>query len=236
MAQTAINQQLQDVYEDYLDHFYGQTWNGPISSPLLMHVFDEYTTVDQKIMFVGQETHSWGSAETKPTASTLQEGYRNFDLGKKANYGPIKGLRYLTSHFWNFSRNYYHRMNQKAAPKTNGFLWTNISKFDSGATTPSYELQKQNERGFELLKKELDITKPDVIVFLTGSKYDGWIDKLFSPAQEPLMSNGLLYKLSSADHCLPKIAFQTKHPRTLCFEKQYRNVLDEMEKVTRLSI
>ena len=80
---------------------------------------------------------------------------------------------------------------------------------------PSNKLQDRNKPGFELLKAEISILKPDVVVFLTGSKYDHRIDEVFKPTRESILPDGYLYRLSTSDGSLPPRTFQTKHPRTL---------------------
>ena len=210
----------------------------PPSSPLLMHVFDEYVTMPKKIMFVGQETHGWcETISQKYPLDYLLRAYEGFELGKRTDYGDGK-IRHLRSPFWNFSRSFFHQMNS-ADPSVhrsvNGFFWTNISKFDKATTTPSQELQDQNPEGFLLLKDEIAITKPDVVVFLTGEKYNVKIDEVFKTKRESLMENELMYSLKTTDGSLP-VAFQTKHPRTLCQQKVYRKVLDELVTSAKFSL
>lgn len=87
MATTAINQQLRGKYNEYVDELYTQSWPENVSSPLLMHVFDEYQNMDKKLMIVGQETRSWvGDINKKHTVDSLLEKYQEFDLGKRADY------------------------------------------------------------------------------------------------------------------------------------------------------
>lgn len=199
-----------------------------------MHVFDDYVTMDQKILFVGQETHSWGQMNLKLTVEELATTYQKFNLAKSADYRDGKPPRYLRSPFWNFNRSVFYGCNYanpSVTRNTNGFLWTNISKFDCNSTTPSPDLQDRNKEGFELLKAEIAILKPDVVVFLTGSKYDGRIDAVFNPMRETILPDGYLYQLSTTDGSLPVRTFQTKHPRTLLgnrranMQNRYREVV-----------
>lgn len=130
----------------------------------------------------------------------------------------------MKSPFWNFSRSLFHRLNgyiPSIKRGTNGFLWTNISKFDYNSTTPSQELQDRNLSGFQLLKSEINIVKPDVIVFLTGDKYDSRIKSIFDVDAPPLGDDLPLVRLNFADGFMPKFVFKTEHPRTLCQHKKY---------------
>ena len=192
--------------------------------------------MEKKVLFVGQETHSWGQMNSDPKLSVedLQIMYRNFNLGKSAFYEKPK---YLTSPFWNFSRSFFHNLNKQnkdVIRKTNGFLWTNISKFDINGTTPEYKFQKRNTAGFELLKTEIFILKPDVVVFMTGTKYNELIEQLFKPEREIIIENNFLTKLHDKNNLLPPLTFQTMHPGTLQRSKnsvgksRYHEVLCKM--------
>lgn len=237
MTAETLNAQLASIYQTYNESIYAKEWEDNVSAPLLMHVYDEYVTMSRKILFVGQETHSWGQMNLKPTVSELLINYRNFNLGKSADYRDGKPLRYLRSPFWNFNRSIFHGCNSdnpSVTRNTNGFLWTNISKFDCNSTTPSADLQERNAEGFALLKAEIAILKPDIVVFLTGSKYDERINAVFNPEREAILSDGYLYRLSTSDGSLPIHTFQTKHPRTLLgssrnkLPNRYREVLEKI--------
>lgn len=230
----SLNQQLRVIYEPYLAHLYSQDWPADVSAPLLMHVFEDYARMPRKVLFVGQETHGWDYLAKQPTVDTLQHMYASFDLGKHADYGDSKKPRYLRSPFWNFCRSCFHRLNSDSnvERKTNGFLWTNISKFDSNSTTPHPDLQERNRLGFELLKQELAILQPDVVVFLTGTKYDVWLDELFTLERVPILDDGLLNMLHDSSGVLPQLSFQTKHPRTLSMQRSYQPVLNKLVEVS----
>ena len=237
MDATTINQQLRDVYQPYLDHLHEQDWSKypKVSSPLLMHVFDDYVAMLRKVMIVGQETHSWaGEMNQQHDLPHILRVYEGFKLGQHfAKQG--KRTRILTSPFWNFSRSIFHGLNSDMSRQTPGFLWTNISKFDDGGTTPNQELQHKNERGFHLLREEIRITKPDVVIFLTGTKYDCWIAKVFNLIElpEPVL-DGLLWRIHTNNDILP-LMFKTQHPRTLCAQKLYRPVSDKLLEVAAIN-
>ena len=221
MTAKGLNQQLQDVYEAYVGELYGKEWADDVSAPLLMHVFDDYIDMDKKIMFVGQETHGWGEMTKKPSVKVLQKMYEDFDLGKHADYGDGKKPRYLRSPFWNFNRSIFHRVNAVDRKKS-GFLWTNISKFDQKQTTPPQELQSLNYSGFRLLEEEISICEPDVVIFLTGEKYDERIKSMFQVADNKIEEDVPLWKVDMTEPNSLSLMLKTEHPRTLCQNEKYR--------------
>ncbi len=239
MTAKDINQQLQQIYEKYTNSLYQKDWDNNVSAPLLMHVFDEYVSMDKRIMFVGQETHTWDKMVNKPSVDYLQDKFKNFSLGKCADYGDGKRPRYLTSNFWNFNRSFFFTMNKHnpaVSRKTNGFLWTNISKFDYNGKTPSQKLQNSNPEGFSLLRQEIAICRPNIVVLLTGEKYDHHVNSIFDPKSEKIDLSIPLWKVSANNTKLSVLMFKTEHPRTLCQNKKYRDdkmywkVLEAMEK------
>ena len=99
MEASSLNRQLQSAYQPCLDKLYLQSWPTSVSAPLLMHVFEEYCCMDQKILFVGQETHYWENMNDHLGTEFLLNKYAAFDLGKGADYKDGKPLRYLRSPF-----------------------------------------------------------------------------------------------------------------------------------------
>ncbi|MCE6987593.1 hypothetical protein [Dyadobacter sp. CY323] len=237
MTAETLNIQLLELYKNYMQSIYSQTWKDNVSAPLLVHVFDEYCAMENRILFVGQETFGWHSMSKKPSIAELLLMYNGFRLGKPSELRDGKSQRILSSPFWNFCRTTFFDLNRDldgVSKHTNGFLWTNISKFDCNSTTPSPDLQDRNKEGFELLKAEIAILKPDVVVFLTGSKYDERINAVFNPVRKTILPEGYLYQLFTSDGSLPLRTFQTKHPRTLLgsrrnkMENRYREVLGKV--------
>lgn len=229
MDVKSINQQLGLAYQDYLSKIHAQT-DGLLnnaSSPLLMHVFDEYASVPKKIMFVGQETHSWaGLMNERKKLGDLIDTYRNFEMGNRWGWEGRK-TRVLTSPFWNFNRSCFVRLNGLENDRRNkGFLWSNISKFDINGTTPSTDHIDAHPEGFDLLVQEINITKPDIIVFYAGDKYQDYLNRKLSLEESAWQQVGddstplKTISCTIGDH--PCRLFRTEHPRTLCQGHKYR--------------
>ncbi|MBO0949415.1 hypothetical protein [Fibrella forsythiae] len=228
MDTVSTNKQLQAVYESYLATLRQSVWDEKMSSPLLMHVFDEYETVSKKIMFVGQETHSWaGCMNERRELSKLLEEYESFQLGNayKGRSGTGKP-RPLNSPFWNFNRSCFAGINGLNDRRNKGFLWSNISKFDINGTTPSTSHIEAHPEGFELLIQEISITKPDIVVFYTGDKYQKYLNEKLDLEESKWRQLGdetIPLKTSNCTignhQCR---LFRTEHPRTFCQGKNYR--------------
>lgn len=237
MNMLEMNEALRNLYLEYVDEMYKNTWDEGISSPLLMNVPDEYQLMKRKILFVGQETHSWmGKMNDKREVETLQTDYKGFDLGKKVIYGKKDFPRQLNSQFWNFIRNYFLGVNLRTdttiSKKTSGFLWTNISKFDYNGGTPTTHQKSNNTLGFSLLKKEVEIERPDIIVFLIGKKYDQDLAKQFCFKENENFKSDYLSILTEEKVKDPILIFKTFHPTYLCRSGKNREVLKQMINMT----
>jgi len=74
MTAAEKNLALAKVYQEYIDEISLKSWDQGISSPLLMNVPAEYCQMKRKILFVGQETHTWMEGiEEKHDVATLQQ-------------------------------------------------------------------------------------------------------------------------------------------------------------------
>jgi hypothetical protein len=170
----SINENLKEIYEPYLKNLIIITrgFSDDFSCPILMKVHPDIEKVKKRILYVGKETYGWqGTLSDTDCLSVdyLMDEYEKFEFAK--NY-PGRN-----SPFWRFIKKVHESINESDHP--NGILWTDFSKCDSKGTTPSSELQKLNESGFDLLKDEIKILKPDVIIFLTGWSYENQFQRVF---------------------------------------------------------
>ncbi len=212
-----INEQLKEIYVPYLENLkiISRQHADKFSYPLLMKAFPEYDKVKTKILFVGKETYSWYDTMKNSedlTVDYLMKCYEEFELGNN----------YYNSPFWRFIRIFNSTVNSKEYPK--GFLWTNFSKCDSDGTTPSYDLQKLNEKGFDLLKDEIRIIKPDVIIFVTGWDYEYEFQRVFAGLTYETIEENYIYKC--IHEFFPDKTFMTMHPNGLNFRGKFNSTLE----------
>ena len=203
------------------------------SRPFLIDVNDEYINSDKKVMIIGQETYTWYGLykdflnEDNGVKST-QDIYRNFMLQNKANYN---------SPFWNF-------FNKLEENSNASFIWNNVYKLETieyledpnklGQKVGFSLLSKNKEykhliekvRIFQkdILIKEIEILKPDIVIFLTGHPYDSlFMDKQFSNIQNfyQNIEEAILLKIDKwkfgrfENEHLPYKTYRTYHPNYL---------------------
>lgn len=214
-----LNDDLRAIYTPYLENLKinSRSVADKFSYPLLMKVFDDYEKVDTKILFVGKETYGWHGtmADSKEvTVDSLMSKYEGFEFAKDYHG--------RNSPFWRFIKACHTTINGDKF--SNGFLWTNFSKCDSGGTTPTRELQDLNKKGFDLLASEIEIVKPDTVIFITGWDYEAQFQRVFNGLTYETLEENLIYRC--IHELLPKRTYMTMHPNGLHFRGKFVSTID----------
>ena len=201
---TEMNGRLRKLYEPYLQFLNKEFSNfaGKISLPLLMKVSPSYFKATHKILFIGKEIiEDFGtiSESSKFTPDYLMEAHEKFDL-QNTPHSP----------FWDFVHVLNERIN---GDPCNGFTWTSFSKFSFNHTTPPVGIQNKNLRSFELLREELSILQPDIVIFLTGYSYDEQLKHVFNGIKYSSLMDNVLYRVSH--EYLPENTLIALHPKAL---------------------
>lgn len=164
----SINKELATLYSTYWDnlieHGHKITDKKP-ANPLLLKINEDlFSKADLKIMIYGQETKGWHGF-----ATPIEEGmnrYEEFFFSKN----PYNG--YKKSAFWKAFNFFKQGLEQQYSEKELYFIWNNISKIGrsdkkTGVTTDIRNLERDY---FPVMKEELLIVKPDVVIFMTGGR------------------------------------------------------------------
>ena len=221
-----INQELQAIYQSYFENLKGKTLPPETSNPLLMHIYDEYMTSKVKVMIVGKETNSWGNLSQTSSIKPIIKMYKDFALGH-GWYNKSGKVRMLNSPFWNFSRSIFAKLND-GNRRSKGFLWTNVSKFDTGKNNRTPDLAYRYKEGFELLRKEIKITGPDLILFVTGNDYDVQIKEYINLESSPLEAHPYIDILKDNKGEISAKMYKINHPNWLRYNKKYWPVLNQL--------
>lgn len=223
-----LNEQLKSVYEPYLEELktLSKEQADQFSYPLLMKVFADYENVNRKVLYVGKETYTWIDTMDNSenlTVDFLTDSYEDFEFAKDYHG--------RNSPFWRFIKTFHKSLNGDNFP--NGLLWTNFSKCDSNGTTPEYNLQKINDKGFDLLIDEIKITKPDIVIFITGWNYEHQFQRVFSGLEYKTIEENYLYQCVHSS--LPTHSYMTMHPKGLQIRKKFNSTLEQIVKYVATS-
>jgi len=214
-----INEELKTYYLTKLDDLKTIKSNlvdQKYAGPLLLYCYEEnYLDTDNiKIMFVGKETNGWNNQDIS-LESTIDHciGLAKDTMSREYN---------KSRPFWNFIK----KINETINPgKKLNFIWNNINKFGkykdkeitgSGRGRASKKVLEQENEYFNVFITELEITKPDVVIFLTGPSYDKDIKKKLPNVRFEKCSDLKPRKFARVVHeKLPKKSFRVYHPQYL---------------------
>jgi len=173
---------------------------------LLLNPPEQYERQRTRLLVIGQQTNSWYNDWVREKRGTeaidkLMEIYRDvFRLGL------IVGTT-----FWQAVRSLERRLGVEAG----AILWSNLNKVDENRARPSKDIENRILQVFPVLEQEINLAKPDVVVFFTGPEYEQLLTSAFRGADR--VGAGLDLKvLARVRHrSLPAKTFRTYHPNYL---------------------
>jgi len=163
-----INKELENLYKKYWDdlmeHGHRIVDKKP-TNPLLLKINEDlFSKSDLKIMIYGQETKGWHELATPIEVS--MDKYEEFFFSKN----PYNG--YKKSAFWKAFNFFKKGLEQHHKEKELYFIWNNISKIGRSdkKTGVTPDIRNLERAYFPVMKEELLILKPDIIIFMTGGR------------------------------------------------------------------
>jgi len=167
MQDKSINEQLKLLYSGHWENLikYGNAIKPIPANPLLIKINEEeFKKSDLKVMIFGQETWDWHKFGT--SIENGMNGYEKFFINKNFYNG------YKKSAFWK-GFNYFKKEIESRYKNTNiTYIWNNISKIgrNDGKTGVTTDIRNLERTYFNVIKEEISILKPDIVIFLTGGR------------------------------------------------------------------
>jgi len=179
-----------------------------LSAPLLISISETYLCAPVRVMFVGKETNGWCGKlgafyAAEDAISPLMKSYQK-QMGKPKWPGR------------------FFQMLSRAARELNGaqadaIAWTNLMRtdwahgkgFSRNSKKFSEALTKMSQ---EMLRFEVELLKPDVIIFACGTSYDSVIKETFPHRtnSEPIVKRALWQFNVGKILC-----FRSQHPQAI---------------------
>ena len=181
-----------------------------VTNPLCLAVNENYLSADIKVMIFGQETNGWCDDDVRSgNIEGMQKAYLSFFKGNK-----------FDSHKGQFKNGFNHivkDLNEEYADKKIGFIWNNIIKRGkkNGKGKPPKGVYNIEKEYFNIISQEINILKPDVIIFLSGPYYDVNIKTVFKNVSFKDINEFKKRQLAIVDGINTKIAIRTYHPNYL---------------------
>lgn len=225
-------EQLRALYEQHKTSIQGlqDLPSGKIEPLILMDVPQGWASAGQRVLIVGQETLGWdfqpGDYYDWPYApitrleeflaqpasvEAMMHGYRAFEF---ARYQPGN----FNSPFWRAHR----RVRQATGEEETGFdtqvLYTNLFKtaVDEKSIVKNGTWEEADSVwriSAGLLTREIEILKPDTVIFFTGPDYDRYLELEFAGLEWEAVGEHQQRRFSKLTHAaLPAKTWRTYHP------------------------
>lgn len=197
-----MNEKLKELYENKWDDLILNAKGTDATYPLLIKVDDKYQNADIKVMIIGQETDGWCGVleDNKKDITSVQDTYFNYLYENNKKYSRP---------FWNRKnfRYFEEELTKIFSTKEVSFLWNNISKIGKNSSgKPTQKIENLEKDYFNIFEKELEILKPNIVIFTTGSRKIPIEHKKIKPIKEEPVSQVELQKYPHI------IAVRTYHP------------------------
>ncbi len=234
-----VNKRLKLLYEEFMPDLSsliqnvnkGLSTDNKATNPLLIKADGNYINAKVKIMFFGQETNYWhtemdGTGQFHGEIEPLLKLYERFYI--KENCYSFGGQ------FWN-GVNRFKKLLKSSKNVDFGFIWNNVVKIGKcGKGTPNNEIIDIQQKFFKVIEKEIDILKPDYLVFFSGPNYDYLIKKMIVPVITKPIKGFKERQLCKLESSLEIKTYRTYHPNYLWrnnINKYFKAIINEMELV-----
>lgn len=231
----SMNDELTQLYNDYFINKIRDLSSDELqfSTPFLLKPNTSYELSKQKIMIVGQETYTWYGkfAEFLSNESPInyaQNVYSKFHEEESTNYN---------SPFWSYINKLFENSDYH-------WIWNNVFKLETveylsdekhlGKKVSLSVLNKNKKYRYlidkiksiqkDIFLKELEILKPDVVIFFTGNPYDNlFMDWQFDTQKNFYQEIPEAFEIGIdkwkfgrlCNPLLPQKTFRTYHPNYL---------------------
>ncbi|MCH5319779.1 MAG: hypothetical protein J1E38_08755 [Paramuribaculum sp.] len=198
------------------------------SLPLLLWLDDEHRNVLNKryrIMIFGRETNNWNS----PNITTY-----NFNISSSDDItDQVNAIQDIYNAYCYFNDSTKSRFTKNGPmlfentfreliPNESAcFIWNNICKIGRGNVGTGhacglapYTIHKAEQEQFDVVPSEIEIIRPNIVVFLTGSQGDSFIKEKFPNAEFISMpGNSFVDRVSLPEQESVKYAYRVNmHP------------------------
>lgn len=216
-----INEKLFELYQQVTKQFLA-THSLPKNcvGPFFISCPKNYADLPTKWMYIGQETKGWLRLSRHSGVRELMCEYEKFNLAKD--------YRGASSPFWNFGHALDSRLNPSGPARS--FIWDNTARIGyKGVAGKVSDEHLEFWSKCSLLANEVMLLSPDLILFVTGPKYDHLLEIEFPGIKLGSLSlNQPVCRLSHP--ALPALSFRSYHPAFLRRKHKEQQVADHVVK------
>jgi hypothetical protein len=219
---------VSDKVDEYNKSLKDETDRTRTTSPLFLKSHEGYENAETKIMIFGKETNGWGENQHE-TLEEIRQKYVDFFINEDGSNEYCRRHRRYHSHFWIGIKEIINLLNEKNAGKKIGSLWNNIVKMGYSVKGFPDKFYKPIVKPYlnNLITKEIEILKPDYIIFLTGPGYDWVLNDVFGTPERKTVEGFSNRQLCEIIIPNVKRAFRTYHPNYFSYEKHIESKIKD---------
>ena len=151
-----------------------------LTNPHLISIPDNYDK-NLKVMIFGQETNDWyGELNAELDVDEFMSKYNEFWIKKKrpnSKKGPLMQT--------------FNTLEESIGKDRVSCLWNNIIKIGkyNKIGTPNKKARDWQKNWRYVIKKEVELLEPDILIFFTGPNYDKYIEEVFGTFTKEVYKN-----------------------------------------------
>jgi len=195
------------------------------TNPLLLDVPSAYLQAECRVMIFGQETNDWEKRfPHNDGVRHILNSYKNFYLENLCySYG---------GQFFNGVSQLKRALTDRLSRSYNSieFLWNNVVKIGrmEKKGTPSETVLEWEDNWFDVVRFEVQVLKPDIVIFFSGPNYDKFLRRIFNDISFTNVNQRDQRQLAYIkSENLPKNTIRTYHPNYL-WRRGFYNYLSEI--------
>ncbi len=196
-----------------------------VGSPFLAAATQAYFDADVRVLIVGREALCYYDDKTNKAFDSAQQC---MDVNE-----DFLGNESYTSPFWRAARRLSDELNRDQSSGTPCLAWSNVYRLDEYGSTPSARLAKRLRESVplkSLLKRELEILKPDVLWIACGSGGDWDLDLQLDGVGR---TKGERYQVIDAPHHA-SVVLRSDHPMGLTYKGQLDEAMSRFIEASRM--
>lgn len=231
-----LNNQLLEIYRNKFINLapilnkYNESasFNEKATNPFLLKVTENYFDFKNRIMVFGQETNTWcyecgNNSVFSNNIDKSIEVYKVFYLDG--------GINHYRGPFWNE----FKRIKKTVSKSNNSVvIWNNINKIGRIGKGNVHSINEIQFEYFNVIRDEIKLLKPNIVIFLTGHDYDFFIRKNIGNFNQIKIKDNLFELEFENDYGVSKY-YKTFHPNALYMKGINKQVIPELIKNVQIA-
>ena len=205
------------------------------ADPLLISIADEeaFEKADCRLLIYGQETNGWGTKNGVEDVESICNEYDIFFNSCKCYHDG--------GQFWNGVKRFNSLLEKKLFDRKIFLIWNNIIKIGKNCSEnnkekckgrPQQHIYNVEREFFPVIKEELILIKPNIVLFFTGPNYDDVIKDNFGTLKYEAVEPFSERQLSRVSLNNIPFVFRTYHPNYLWrhkIENYFNAIINKIE-------